>query len=532
MRFNKGAAILLVATGLIYFHSLANEFVAYDDELLIIDNPTVHGLTLTNIKTAFTSYDPELYIPVTYLLYQVEYSFFELNPVGYHAVSLLLHLAATVLVLFILKRIFDERVALILAFLFALHPLNVEAVAWASGQKDLLASFLALLSLHWYLTYKEMGNRYIPSVIAFALALASKISVVLLPLTFIVFDWVRDGSVSKRSLKEKVPYATLMIIFLVVAFFGKTAQPAGIFLPVLLAFVSLPFYVGKFLVPVNLSILYPFTDAVTITHPRVLVGMLIVALAAAGIRLLRRKRTVVAGALFFLLLLAPSLLNVLRGGEAGVADIYFASDRYVYLGIIGLLIIVGSFFTKRTAYILVPVILLFGFLTYYQSMVWKDSTSLFQHVINSHNESYVAYMNLAGLEARNGNLERAKELNAESLEIRKTSRGYYNLARIALAEGDRETAIRSFEAAAAITPDDEVIRSKLGALYLMQGNVEQALGHLQAAVVLNPNDASVHYNLGLIYEYLGDAERAREAFEKVLGIDPSDKQALKKLGRE
>jgi hypothetical protein len=134
-----GVAALLL---LIYGVSLMNGFVVWDDALLVVNNPIAHGLTWMNIKAAFTSYDPELYIPLTFLSFQINYALGGLAPFGYHLGNLLLHFGSVLLVAWAIFGITKNRAtAIITALLFAVHPINVEAVAWVSGRKDVLAAF-------------------------------------------------------------------------------------------------------------------------------------------------------------------------------------------------------------------------------------------------------------------------------------------------------------------------------------------------------------------------------------------------------
>src|SRR3989338_2522386 len=130
----RNAFLLLLLPLFLYLPSLNSEFVALDDELLILDNPTAHGLTWENIQHAFTSYDHELYIPLTLLTYQIEYSLFGQNPIFYHITNLLLHLANTLLLFVLLRKFANESTAFLAALLFGIHPINTEAVMWASAR--------------------------------------------------------------------------------------------------------------------------------------------------------------------------------------------------------------------------------------------------------------------------------------------------------------------------------------------------------------------------------------------------------------
>lgn len=508
---------------------LTNEFVAIDDELLILDNPKIQDVTFENFHEIFASYDPELYIPLTLFSHQIEYAFFGANPVVYHGMNLVLHIGSTLLLFMIFRRFFIERIAFSCALIFAMHPLNTEAVAWASARKDVLSAFFFLLSIHWYLQWKDEGRRFRMSVIAFACGLLSKVSILFLPLILILIDWVRGEEVRWR---EKMPYVFLTALFLIVALFGKPVQTGAFITPVLLSFVSIPFYLWKFLIPINLSVFYPFTAHVSFANSQILFGCLFLLFSGSLILWsLKRTRTVVFGALFFLLMLAPSFLNVLKGGENGVLDIYFASDRYAYVAMIGLLFLVGHVAIRWNivANIAIVIAVLFGLGTYRQSRVWANSEILFQNVIDHQENSHVAYNNLAGIMFKNGNMEKAVEFYQKSLNVKKNSRAFFNLAQIAASVGNSDYAIRFYEQMLEIQPRDAYAHAQVGSFYLKKGDIERAYEHLSRARELDVNLPSIHYNLGLIFEYLGQRDDAKKSFEEALRLDPTDEQAKEKL---
>src|SRR3989344_80161 len=165
-----GIALLI---GTVYGRAvLQNDFVTWDDGLLITENPIIQDISWENVKAAFTTYDPELYIPLTFLSYQIDHLFWGLNPVGFHLTNLVLHTLNAVLVFFLLQlllsgnnlplplkgegrvRVAWRAIAFLVALLWAIHPLNTEAVAWASARKDLLSGFFFLFSVCGYLQWR------------------------------------------------------------------------------------------------------------------------------------------------------------------------------------------------------------------------------------------------------------------------------------------------------------------------------------------------------------------------------------------
>jgi 4-amino-4-deoxy-L-arabinose transferase-like glycosyltransferase len=224
----KSLIIITLVTLLFYVPSLGNDFQAHDDTLLITENPTAQGLSIKNIRAAFSTFDPELYIPMTLITHQIEYSLFGLNPFFFHFTNLLLHIGSSILVTLIAYRLSKDRsrypeiFAIGTGVLFALHPLNTEAVAWAAARKDILSGFFFFASLWAYLKVDSHKKWYVLSILLFALGLLSKISIVVLPVALLLIEDVRGRRAG--SLKRTAPFFGLSLIFGIVAMLGKQHQ--------------------------------------------------------------------------------------------------------------------------------------------------------------------------------------------------------------------------------------------------------------------------------------------------------------------
>ena len=522
-------AILILLPLLVFGQVLGNDFLALDDELLILDNVKVHAMTFANLKAIFTTYDPELYIPVTLFTYMIEYSIFGANPVVFHATNLILHLANALLVFVILRKLLDERAAFLCALLFSVHPLQVEAVAWASGRKDLLAGFFFLLSLYSYLGYRETGERYWLGFVFFVLGLGSKISVFPLPFVLIALDWMQNGSVTKKDWKEKIPFFLASAIFLGIAFYGKAAQLVSPWVPITLSFAAVPLYLQHFFLPLGLSIFYPFVDEVSVMHPRILTGVFVIlGLASAFFYGLRHNKRLMFGLLFFGLLLLPSLLNVVKGGEDGLYDFYLGSDRYMYLPMIGILFLVFLYFPKKLKIAVVPLVLVCSVLSFRYGTNWATSERLFAHAIAQESNSHIAYNNLAGMYAAGGRFDEAIPLYEQSIAIQKNSRALFNLAQIYQHQRDYERAIARYEELLAFQPLHTAGHARAGDLYLERGNTQMALLHTQAALDQDQGSALAHFTMGRLYEIAGKMDYAGLEYRAALALEPKNERFLQK----
>lgn len=450
-----------------FLPALGGEFLAYDDELLVLDNPKVHGLTAEHIGQAFTTFDPELYVPATLLTYQIEWSLVGDQPWLYHATNIALHLLSIFFVFLMLRRFFSERVSILCALLFALHPIQVEAVAWISGRKDLLASMFFLASCHTYLLWQDRseGKHKLMSVGLFALGLLAKVSIAPLPVALLLLDYLGDRDITLERIKEKWPYFALSILFLIVAFVGKeSAMGASALTMGLLAFASIQLALLHVIFPVGLTIFYPFVDAVSVTHPRIWIGALVlIALVIVGWLLRKKSRMVWFAVLWFLVLIAPSLLTTVKTGELGMADIYLTSDRYAYLALLGPVIFIGWLLSRRVniAWTAVPVLAIFAFLTFKQIGFWHDSEALFRRVIDLKQPAHVAYTNLGGFAAQEENFAEAEILFEQSLAIRRTPRVIYNLVQIKGALNKPSEARALYDEYMQLRPNDAEARTYL-----------------------------------------------------------------------
>lgn len=531
-----GLSLLLL---LIYGRSLGNDFVNWDDGLLITENAVVRSFTPQSVYRAFTMYDPELYIPLTFLSYQLNYLVAGYHPFVYHITNLALHATNTLLVLWLVTLWSGKRwVAAVTALLFAVHPLHVETVVWASARKDLLATLFFLLTLCAYCRFRETGLRrwYVWSLLCFLLGLLAKVVVIMAPLVLLLLDWREGRKIGRASLLENIPYFILSVVFGVIAVFGKAAAPALLVEKLLIGSKAAVFTLQKLALPVGLSVLYPYTQPITLTTPDLFLPLLIVlALCAVSLMLCRRWGALGFTWAFFLLMLLPSFNNIAKGQDL-LRDVYFSSDRYAYVPSISILFLVALLLERLRARwrlavgaFLVVIILLFSGLAYRQSLVWRGTETLFQNVLRHYPSAHVAHSNIAGMLYRDGQIEAAFEEYGKSIAIRPNAAAYYNLGQIYAEAGMVKRAIEAYRKALDVRPGDADARVNLGVLLLRMGLARDAAKELEEAVRIHPDLAIAHFNLGLAYEALGEDARALRSFQRTIELDPSDTEAAAKI---
>jgi hypothetical protein len=296
---------------------------------------------LSTIGSVFTSYDPELYIPLTFLSYQIDDALGGGRPAMFHFTNLLLHVLNAVLVAWLLYALIRNGwLSVGLGLIFLTHPLNVEAVAWVSARKDVLSALFFVASFLFWISYKEKRTRssFWLSFVTFILACLSKAVAITLPVLLILYDLLESRAVDRNSLKEKLPHGMIAFTFGIIALFGKAnvIVVTSTFEKLLMACTSTLFYLSKFLVPLHISAMYPFHGEISAFSPMFFGPALILAALLLLSWFQRRHRLAAFGFIFFLVTLSPTFTNFVKGG-----DMYVASDRYAYVPMIGLLMTVG-----------------------------------------------------------------------------------------------------------------------------------------------------------------------------------------------
>ncbi len=503
--------LVVIATMIPYAASLHNSFVGWDDPMLIINNPIIKAFTLSTITQAFTSFDPELYVPLTTITYQINHLIAGLNPFVYHLTNLILHIGNALLVLWIARLLNLNRwAALFIALIFAVHPINVEAVVWASARKDVLSAFFLLSSIGAYLRYTNEGSKrwYAATIILCLLGLLSKITVMMLPALLLLIDWYLDRPISKQSIAEKIPHAILSAIFIVVALFGKSdTGTLFVWEKFLMGAKATMFYLMKFFVPHGLSVVYPYTELVSIFTADLLLSMLgIITLTSLSIGALLKwkiKAPLFAWA-WYILLLLPTFNNAAKGKNE-LLDLYFASDRYAYAALVGLLILIGLGIERGlrrwptpTVSITSFALIIFSIVTYNQSMTWKNTMTIFTHAAEFYPNSYIAHSNI-GTELYNaGDIDGALAAYRKALEIRDDSVTWYNVGQIFLVQGDRTKASVAYRNAITSSPLRVEAYIQLAKILIAQGATEEARQLLLEANENTPGNAEVEGMLDII----------------------------------
>jgi tetratricopeptide (TPR) repeat protein len=527
---------------------LGNGFVLWDDDENFLQNPHYRGLGPSQLAWMLTTFHLGVWIPLTWVTLGLDYVLWGLDPRGYHLTSLVLHAATALAFYFVsldlLRRAWPPATlgawralrggAAFSALLFALHPLRVESVAWATERRDVLSGVLLLLSVFAYLracdqpmTGRALWRRwYAASLGAFALALLAKPIVTTLPVVLLVLDVypLRRLSLTparwttmpeRRVWIEKLPYVLMALIVGLLAIAAQRAQEStlyafgdlGLVARVGITCYALAFYLWKTLVPLGLSPLYELRDLEAWTRAFVVSALVVIAVTLVAVALRRRCPGVAAAWAINVVMVLPVSGLVQNGPQ-------IAADRYTYLSMLGWAVLAGAAgplawraWSARRPRAPVPALLaplalatLVGLaaLTWRQVGVWRDTDALWTHALRVA-PSARAHVNMVDLRLSQGRVREGLEHAQESVRLQPASPlPLVNLG-VALARMERtDEAMTTFQQALRLNPGDAYAHNNLGAVLAGRGRTAEALEHFQTAVRLRPAYALAHQNLGLL----------------------------------
>lgn len=423
----KVSIILLVAVSLLlYGVHVRNSFLDLDDQTFIFKNPLIlEG----SFFAAFSQFSNLLYVPLTVLSWQITHVIFGMNSWAFHGTDLIIHCANVILAFLLFEKLAENRLAAFLAALvFAIHPLNSEAVYWASQRKDLLSTFLALGSIHTYIKYLEHENTrwIIYSCVAFALALFAKIGVFTLPVLFLTLDWVTGRKMTTRVFVEKIPFFALSAIFIIIGSFGgqQFLGTIGITNILLLAVKGTAYILLHMIFPWTQNVfLYERAEPV-ITNPTIMISvaasvLLLIVTVTAVIR--RRNPLIAAGLAWFCITLAPTFTAAQKAGL-----LFYTAEKYAYLPMIGLLIaalglilVITEKYPRSSHLLGICTILwvgIFAVRTHVYGYAWKDTVTLYNHVLTVEPDNPIALTGLGFIEGQKGDWTKALEYHTRSLK--------------------------------------------------------------------------------------------------------------------
>jgi len=522
-----------------YWQISRHDFISYDDSAYVTKNRLVQrGLTWEGIKWSFDflKKDGTYWHPFTWVSHMLDRELYGLNPQGHHWTNLILHMANSLLLFWMLNQMTGALWRSgVVAALFALHPLNVESVAWVAERKNVLSTFFWMLTLLTYAYYCRRPGffKYMLTLLVFTLGLLAKPMLVTLPCVLLLLDYWPFGRIQFapetadkdkktnrflsgdmvptifRLLLEKIPFLILSIVSVYLS--SVSLQNQRIFvsmdsvpmkLRIANALLSYMSYIGKMIWPKNLAIFYPFPTTMPPMWQIAGSGLLLACLSVFVILLLKRVPYLTVGWLWYVGTLVPAIGLVQAGGWPAMAD------RWTYVPLVGLFIIIAwgvSDITARWRNRKIILVLFSGILftvliicTRFQVAHWQNSLTLFSHTVRVTDNNWLAHTRLG-----------------HALDE----------------QGKPDEAIIQYNKALQINPGHVTARINLGIALARKGNTKEAVHHYNEALRTNPNDAGIYNNLGVISYNQGKTGAAIKHYRKALRINPKMKPALYNLSR-
>jgi tetratricopeptide (TPR) repeat protein len=551
-----GLVLLVLAA---YWQVKNFEFVNYDDQIYVTQNfQTQSGITRESIAYTFTDLRTSNWHPLTMISHMLDWQLFGEKAGGHHWTSVIIHIFNTVLLFLLLNKLTGAiwRSALVAA-LFAVHPINVESVAWIAERKNVLSTFFWLLTMLLYVWYvKQPGwKRYLPVFLFFALGLMSKPMLVTLPFVLLLLDYwplnrtaintqdenqteIQSPLKAKKTklsflILEKIPLFILTAISIgVTVYAAKSASTIAGFEIIPLAkrvynaIFSYVLYLKKLLWPTDLAVFYPQTDIQI--HQVLLAASLLVFCTAIFCKYYKKYPYLVVGWFWYLGTLVP-VIGIVQVGSQAMAD------RYAYIPFIGIFIMLSwtiaeivknHLLQKITSILAVIILMALLVTTHIQVNYWETSFSLFERTLNLTKGNFIAQIGMGVELMKQNKIDEAIAHFNTAININPENPANYmafvSLGQALSMQNKKKEAIAAFKQALSINPHCDEAYHKLGFVLFQTGQMDEASAAYKKAIVLNNDYPLYHGSLGNVYIKQGKIKEAIKEYNEVLRIQPTN----------
>ena len=573
--------ILAIVGFAVYGNSLGNSFV-WDDELLVTGNLSIRSLR--NIPELFSSgLAPEVggnfFRPLQALSYTLDYACWGLNPFGFHLTSILIHIANSILVFFLLSalmkcrvgdgeespgsRMLSRGVPFLTALLFLIHPIQTESVAYIAGRADLLAALFVLLSIYFSRDRRKIGRLFL-SIVFFLIALSAKEAAIVLPLLIVVYHQILRKSVCQPDNEKLAPagwyYGALFLIALIYAAIryliisgGSTtvsSNPYSFYERFLTSAEVILLYLKVLIFPVHLRmerVVFPIT---TLFSPGVLISAVIISGVVIGaVRAYRRSPIIFFGLAWFSVALLPYMNWFPLNAEMAEHWLYLPSIGFFLFLVMGIIRdsgreqaglkscttsfrFPGAITSFRIGILLLAiVIVILSILTIRRNLDWRNNKTIYLATARDSPQSPRAHYNLGNIYLNEGRLDDAVREFKASIRIKDWDpKSHSNLGKALIGLNRIPEAVREYEIAAGLEPDQAQGLVKLGAVYGMAGRLDEAVVVLLKSIAFDPGQPDAYNNLGSVYTRRERYAEAEQVYRAAIRINPTMVEAIFNLG--
>ena len=574
MTMRKSPKILFITIGLaivtiaVYWQVQEFNFINFDDNLYVRNNQhVIHGFSFKNLIWAFNpdTTDRAYWHPLTWISHMTDVEFFGLNAGAHHIVNLFFHIANSLL-LFLVLHLMTGAIwkSAFVAAVFALHPVNVDSVAWIAERKNLLSTFFWMLTMLAYIYYSRKPDilRYFLVFFTLALGLLAKSMLVTLPCVLLLIDFWPLGRMAlgqkglptqpridlmfqtnslSRLIVEKIPLLGLSFTTIYLSAFSLQVNNQLISqtsIPMTLrienAIVSYVVYLWKLIWPVHLAVFYPFPKFIPFWQPFG-AALFLIAVSALIFAKARKSPWLATGWLWYLGTLVP-VIGLVQGGLWPAL-----ADRWAYVPFIGVFIMIAwgvaesipHFRLKQAGLTVSAAVLLCALsaVTWIQAGHWKNSQTLFEHALRVNPNNFIAHKTIGDVEHSMGNNKEAIYHYQKAIQIEPNyEEAYNNLGTVLLSLDHYDAAISRFKKAIQVNSRYIEAHFNLGTALLQKGQVDEAINSFFNALAMDPEFIEARINLANALMQQGKITEAVRNFQIILEKHPDNVEANMNMG--
>ncbi len=558
---------ILVFVSLAFFgQTLSFDFLTFDDNTFITKNDVVASDEMSFADCFRYKFMEHDYFPLTFLIFRLLRVLFGFNPFVFHALNLVLHIVNVILVFLLCSRILKKFVAEstlsvwagTIALIFAIHPMHVESVAWVMDLKDILFTLFYLAGVLTYMKWLETRNKtsYILTIVFALISLLSKSTAITFIAILFLTDWLQGEKINKKTLISKIPFLTVTLFgFYIFGLFsnpgdtivGLTGSNSPDFIPyfpetvsglpvlfqrVVVASFRLLFWMFHPLFPFVLNLFYTRATLLNQYAPLLPAMPFILMSLLATTWVFRKKNPLLLfGFLFFAITISPAL------AKADIGYSIFVPDRYTYLPLLGLLLMLAAILKnqKKSVVLLVslPFVLLWGYKTLTYLPVWKNSFTLYDYILKLDPTNQAVLLNRSTLYLDNGEDDKAlADLNTfiQKYPVEHDANAYTNRGAILKKRGEYNLALNDFNAVLNFDSTNFTALFNRGHLFLLQDQLEQARTDFSKAYDLDSTNYNLNKYISSLYNKSGNHSVALSFAEKCLAQNNNDIDLLKVKG--
>lgn len=529
-------AIMIVAVLVAYSKVFGAGFMSWDDIDYVFNTPDITGFTAANFNNWWTEYYIGNYQPLPMMSYALDYVMGGNEPFVYHLTNILWHIADVILLYACMKRMQGNAyIALFVALLFALHPVQTESVSWVAARNKVMNGFFFLAAMYVYIGYVLSHNRnklwliYLFAVAAYL----CKLTAVTLPFALLAVDiWMHRELNKKDVWLEKLP---LILLAIPIGIINLQAQADVQFLnthpefhighTIVFAGYAYVQYFINLLLPFKLSVLYPYPTAIGAIH--IFYTIIAVAMVVLGVVAYRKNWYALAGGILFYTVNIAIVLQFVQFGEVLMAD------RYLYLACIGIwypvVYYLYQYFSKaqhnKTVVgigLLSALCLLYSVATFSRNDIWLSELNFWKSVTDKFPESSIAQSSLGGVYMKDGNnTEAAVHINEAIRLDANNYKAWYNKGTLLLRKGDARGALDAMNRAITLKDYSKALFTR-ALIYQQTGNCNEAIADINKVLKQEPENARAYYIHADCIEQQGNAALAIKEYSRAIALEDTE----------